>query len=1009
MKRILSIMLVFVLCLSVLVSCGEPKVNAGLESAKENLDVLYKSKLGETPADYELVAQVMIDGVVYPVEWSVNVTAGVVVIKEEGKYVVDVDNKAVADIPYTLTAKITDTASGETATVSYDCKVPMFQVGGYDEYYAAEKDAAVTVRGVVVGMVAKSVDASYNCVFVQDATKGGYYVYGMSQDPIVDLGLKVGMTVLVTGTKDIYNGTHEIKDPSFEILNDGALTDVVPFDITEAYKAAADLKDLSITGIQGALVTIKGVEITGQDASNGYYKFKLGELESYVRISSSTCAISKADQATFKAGHTEHFGWTANVTGIVSVYSGAFYLVPVSVDAYEYLSAVEKTPAEKVEIEAGNLKVNSPITSDGVVNLPVVGTNYADVVITWASNSEHAVVGENGALTVTIPDEAVEVTLTATITCGEASTTKEIKVELSKSLTPITDALEIGAAQESYTDGKYLVAGIVTEVYNTTYGNLYITDANGNVLTVYGTYSADGANRYDAMEGAPQAGDYIVVLGVLGQYKGTPQMKNGWIQSVTHPTSVEDALEIGAAQESYTEEKHLVTGEITEIYNTTYGNMKIKDANGNILTVYGTYSEDGKVRFDGLENPPKVGDTIVVLGVLGQYKGAPQMKNGWIVLVAAGESGEGGEGGEGGETPAPDADPTPDSTLTVEQALALGASKEHDSYTAGKYYVTGEIVEVYNTTYGNMKIKDAAGNILTVYGTYSADGSARYDAMEVKPVAGDTVTVYGIIGQYNDTPQMKNGWITAHTPAGGSTTPDPTPDPDPVPDPEPSQVTIADALAAADGTEVVVVGIVSQAGAWNEEHSNMNVTITDGTNSLYIYRLGTKVAVGDAIKVTGTMATYNDARQIGQGATAEIISSGNPVPGKDANAVTLSFGDVSNRTSLTTEQQVWQANGITVTNDKASSNNNVADYADPARFYQGSTLTIACNGMTKVTFNVNTGKPLANLTGALDAAEIAYTVSGNAVTIEFASATNSITINLSVGQVRLDSIDVVVG
>lgn len=137
------------------------------------------------------------------------------------------------------------------------------------------------------------------------------------------------------------------------------------------------------------------------------------------------------------------------------------------------------------------------------------------------------------------------------------------------------------------------------------------------------------------------------------------------------------------------------------------------------------------------------------------------------------------------ETPAPEEttppannnsnDPAADSTLSISDALALGASKAHNTYTENKYYVTGVISEVYNEQYGNMKIKDAQGNILTVYGTYDATGANRYDAMATKPVAGDTITVYGIIGQYNDTPQVKNGWITAHTPAaGGNAGPAPT-------------------------------------------------------------------------------------------------------------------------------------------------------------------------------------------------------------------------------------------
>ena len=135
------------------------------------------------------------------------------------------------------------------------------------------------------------------------------------------------------------------------------------------------------------------------------------------------------------------------------------------------------------------------------------------------------------------------------------------------------------------------------------------------------------------------------------------------------------------------------------------------------------------------------------------------------------------DGKDAPELPKPDAkDPAADSTLTIKQAIELGASKISDQYTQGKYYVTGVITEVYNEQYGNMKISDSEGNILTVYGTYGADGSVRYDALETKPVAGDMVKIYGIIGQYKDTPQIKNGWIVEHTPAGQQPdTPD-TPD-----------------------------------------------------------------------------------------------------------------------------------------------------------------------------------------------------------------------------------------
>ena len=105
----------------------------------------------------------------------------------------------------------------------------------------------------------------------------------------------------------------------------------------------------------------------------------------------------------------------------------------------------------------------------------------------------------------------------------------------------------------------------------------------------------------------------------------------------------------------------------------------------------------------------------------------------------------------------------PDSTLTIEEAIAWGVTFAHNTYTTDKYYVIGTVSDVYQTYYGNMHITDESGNIFTIYGTYNADGSVRYGDMEEKPVAGDTVKIYGIIGQFKDNAQIKNGWIIEFT------------------------------------------------------------------------------------------------------------------------------------------------------------------------------------------------------------------------------------------------------
>ena len=98
-------------------------------------------------------------------------------------------------------------------------------------------------------------------------------------------------------------------------------------------------------------------------------------------------------------------------------------------------------------------------------------------------------------------------------------------------------------------------------------------------------------------------------------------------------------------------------------------------------------------------------------------------------------------------------------TLSIPEAVALGESKAHDKYTTEEYLVSGVVVNVANTTYGNLTIADDAGNTLYVYGTYN-DGS-RYDKLEKKPVVGDAIQYRSIVGQYNGTAQLRDAEIVS--------------------------------------------------------------------------------------------------------------------------------------------------------------------------------------------------------------------------------------------------------
>ena len=85
--------------------------------------------------------------------------------------------------------------------------------------------------------------------------------------------------------------------------------------------------------------------------------------------------------------------------------------------------------------------------------------------------------------------------------------------------------------------------------------------------------------------------------------------------------------------------------------------------------------------------------------------------------------------------------------------------------------------------------------------------------------------------------------------------------------------TVKEALELADGANVIVQGVVTAINTpWSEQYGNITVTITDKTGSLYVYRLATNVKVGQTIKITGKMGSYNGAKQVAAGATAEIIA-----------------------------------------------------------------------------------------------------------------------------------------
>ncbi len=445
MKKLLAIIFAVVLCLGLLVACtpetpvdpnggettttpgGEDNVTTppaitdeGLAAAVEYLHQMYKDLPEKTGANYTLATKLVIGEDTFTITWTTG-DERIAVTPVEGKdEVTIVIPDLEADTPYTLKAVVAN-AAGETATKEYAKIVPKFEYATFEQYAAAKVDEPLAITGIVSGIINTTKERS---IFVQDLeNKGGYYAYQIGDE--IPEEIKIGVTVEVRGTRADYNGTWELKNCAIKVL-DSTVKPVTPIDLTEEYNKAEDLKADALIGVQGALVTVKGVEI-GALGDNGYHYFELAGKQSYIRISSSACPLSAEDQTAYTAKHTANLGNTADVTGIVSVYSGKFYLTPLTVDAISNVKEAERNDAQKIEFEIGNVTLVESVSKNTEIVLAAQGTKYDTVKFAWASDNACAVV-EGGKLVITLPDAAASVKLTLTATCGEATSTKEFTI-----------------------------------------------------------------------------------------------------------------------------------------------------------------------------------------------------------------------------------------------------------------------------------------------------------------------------------------------------------------------------------------------------------------------------------------------------------------------------------------------------------------------------------------------------------------------------------------------------
>lgn len=95
----------------------------------------------------------------------------------------------------------------------------------------------------------------------------------------------------------------------------------------------------------------------------------------------------------------------------------------------------------------------------------------------------------------------------------------------------------------------------------------------------------------------------------------------GWSSQHHMKVSVIEAKQIGSKLKEYEESKdyYYITGSVTQIENEKYGNFYLKDEFGDIIYIYRSFDETGKILFGDLNHQPKVGNTITIKGKIKKY------------------------------------------------------------------------------------------------------------------------------------------------------------------------------------------------------------------------------------------------------------------------------------------------------------------------------------------------------------------------------------------------------
>jgi hypothetical protein len=384
---------------------------------------------------------------------------------------------------------------------------------------------------------------------------------------------------------------------------------------------------------------------------------RINIIQGLAVISSATCAevIAGPDSKTYQV--------TGVCTSIDNTTYGNWYLKDATGSIYIYGTLDAKGATQKflsLGLEVGDgVTVQGPKTTYGttveLVNVTVIQILKSLVKVDSVANATLPQGGgefisyltcKGQGVSVEIPEDAVswlsissiksagtsavvkfkatanaggdrKTTITFRTTDGTKDYTSQTTLNQKGAIINASVAQFIAAAVS--TTQNYRLKGVITSIADATTGRLNIRDFSGEVY-VYKIVDFSTKNL--------KVGDIITIVGTRGAYSGTPQVNGAVLESSISVTAATIAEVLTKPDNAST--YFMVTGVITSITSTSYGNLYFKDGNSEIY-VYGCYPGYGATGVDrqGLiaAKGLKVGDRLTVIAPKGSYLGTPQLPN----------------------------------------------------------------------------------------------------------------------------------------------------------------------------------------------------------------------------------------------------------------------------------------------------------------------------------------------------------------------------------------------